>query len=69
MGQLIFLSIRANISVTSYLLSLCLHFTASDVAGEVAKVGPAVKKFKPGDKVVATLNILVMLILHVLPSF
>ncbi|XP_030472794.2 chloroplast envelope quinone oxidoreductase homolog [Syzygium oleosum] len=31
---------------------------ASDVAGEVVKVGPAVKKFKPGDKVVATLNIL-----------
>ncbi|KAL3716162.1 hypothetical protein ACJRO7_007861 [Eucalyptus globulus] len=30
---------------------------ASDVAGEVVKVGPAVKKFKPGDKVVATLSI------------
>ncbi|XP_030532764.1 chloroplast envelope quinone oxidoreductase homolog [Rhodamnia argentea] len=31
---------------------------ASDVAGEVVKVGPAVKKFNPGDKVVATLSLL-----------
>ncbi|XP_030472793.1 chloroplast envelope quinone oxidoreductase homolog [Syzygium oleosum] len=29
---------------------------ATDVAGEVVKVGPAGKKFKPGDKVVAVLN-------------
>ncbi|XP_030532761.1 chloroplast envelope quinone oxidoreductase homolog [Rhodamnia argentea] len=29
---------------------------AADVAGEVVKAGPAVKKFKPGDRVVAVLN-------------
>ncbi|KAF8027705.1 hypothetical protein BT93_E0581 [Corymbia citriodora subsp. variegata] len=32
---------------------------ANDVAGEVVKVGPAVKKFKPGNKVIAILNCLV----------
>ncbi|XP_030532760.1 chloroplast envelope quinone oxidoreductase homolog [Rhodamnia argentea] len=32
------------------------HIPATDLAGEVVKVGPAVKKFKPGDKVVAILN-------------
>ena len=43
-------------------------FTATDVAGEVVKVGPAGKKFKPGDKVVAVLDPLVMLtLLHALP--
>ncbi|KAF8019136.1 hypothetical protein BT93_H3883 [Corymbia citriodora subsp. variegata] len=34
------------------------HIPASDVAGEVVKVGLAVKKFNPGDKVVASLSIL-----------
>lgn len=48
------------------LFSPCLHFTGIDVAGEVAEVGPAVKKFKPGDKVVAIVHPFVMLTLHVL---
>ena len=33
--------------------------TASDVAGEVMEVGPGVKNFKAGDKVVAVVNPLV----------
>lgn len=37
--------------------------TATDVAGEVVDVGKAVKNFKPGDKVVALLNHLVINIL------
>ncbi|KAF3435927.1 hypothetical protein FNV43_RR23019 [Rhamnella rubrinervis] len=32
------------------------HIPANDVAGEVVKVGMAVKNFKPGDKVVAMIN-------------
>ncbi|KAL3716158.1 hypothetical protein ACJRO7_007858 [Eucalyptus globulus] len=32
------------------------HIPATDVGGEVVEVGPAVKKFKPGDKVVAILS-------------
>ncbi|KAH6836804.1 Oxidoreductase [Perilla frutescens var. hirtella] len=32
------------------------HIPATDVAGEVTEVGPGVKNFKPGDKVVALLN-------------
>ncbi|XP_030472791.1 chloroplast envelope quinone oxidoreductase homolog [Syzygium oleosum] len=32
------------------------HIPATDVGGEVVEVGPAVEKFKPGDKVVALLD-------------
>lgn len=32
---------------------------ATDVAGEIVEVGPEVKDYKPGDKVVAILNHLV----------
>lgn len=35
---------------------MCLAGTVSDVAGEIVEVGPAVKSFKAGDKVVAMLN-------------
>ncbi|XP_050146775.1 chloroplast envelope quinone oxidoreductase homolog isoform X3 [Malus sylvestris] len=34
------------------------HIPGIDVAGEVVKVGPGVKKFKPGDKVVGKVNTL-----------
>lgn len=33
-------------------------FPVTDVAGEVVQVGPGVKDFKPGDKVVSMLNVL-----------
>ncbi|GAB2214658.1 hypothetical protein Droror1_Dr00019018 [Drosera rotundifolia] len=33
------------------------HVPGTDLAGEVVKVGPAMKKFKPGDKIVAVLSL------------
>jgi NADPH:quinone reductase-like Zn-dependent oxidoreductase len=41
------------------LLNKFLVGTASDLAGEVIEVGPKVKNFKAGDKVVAMGNVLV----------
>lgn len=38
------------------LISQICFFAASDVAGEVVKVGPGVTNFKAGDKVVAMLH-------------
>ncbi|CAN1269420.1 Chloroplast envelope quinone oxidoreductase homolog, partial [Linum perenne] len=45
------------------------HIPGSDVAGEVVEVGPGVKKFSLGDKVVGMVNHFVSSIAHSLYSF
>ncbi|KAL9260166.1 Quinone-oxidoreductase homolog, chloroplastic-like protein [Drosera capensis] len=49
----------SQVSLCTKSLSSLAPFTCSgtDLAGEVVKVGPAVKKFKPGDKIVAVLSL------------
>lgn len=34
------------------------------MAGEIVEIGSGVRKFKPGDKVVAAVNVLVSLLAH-----